>query len=103
MSNAQAYVYNGMWVADCPTGCRNTERLSSPGFTCTYCGYTCTDIIWPDDSGAIMRILALRPFPHNRNWYPAGHPVAAAAHIPAGQTIDDLITENAEHGIGCQD
>jgi hypothetical protein len=100
MSTVQAYVYNGMWVADCPAGCHNTERLFTPEFTCSYCGYTSTDTTWPDDSAAIMHVLELRPFPHNRNWYPANHPVAAAAHIPSGQTVDDLIAENTEHGIG---
>lgn len=112
-SQARAYVYAGDWVADCPRQCGGTEYLcdrqvprdtDSPrivrkgSFLCSYCKML-ADIDWPSDTEGIMRVLELRPVPHNRNWYPADHTVAVRAGIPHGQSVRDLEDENFEHGI----
>lgn len=106
---ARAYVYSGMWVADCPRPCGNVERLftGSPGrvqakkteFLCTYCNFVTVDIEWPKDAEEIESILSLRPIPYNRNWYPMNHSVAVKFRIPHGQTPEELRAENQEHGV----
>ncbi len=97
---ARAYVYAGQWVAECPRGCGNVEPLPpAGGFACSYCHLVTMDVEWPRDPAAIMEVLARRPIPHTRNWYPAGHDVAVRAGIPHGQTVADLRAENAEHEV----
>lgn len=107
---ARAYVYAGDWVADCPRGCGNTEHLferTSPNgprclrvgsYVCSYCKHL-APVEWPDSIEEIMSVLSLRPVPLNRNWYPSGHDVAIRFRIPHGQSVTDLVEENAEHGI----
>lgn len=113
---ARAYAYHGNWVADCPReGCGNVEHLfglmmprdpASPRtirhtvFHCTYCTME-AEIDWPSDEQMhqILSVLMLRPVPHNRNWYPKDHPVAVRFRIPHGQSVQDLIDENHEHGV----
>lgn len=110
---ARAYVYSGDWVADCPRGCGNTEHLfrrTNPSdsrsprlvqeaeFHCSYCGLT-AQVEWPGDMPGIMRVLMLRPVPHNRNWYPENHDVALRFKIPHGQSVRELREENAAHGV----
>jgi hypothetical protein len=112
-ARAQAYVYAGDWVADCPRGCGGVEHLydranprnpASPrvvqrtGFHCSYCQMT-ADIDWPTNLAEITTVLMLRPVPHTRNWYPADHDVAVRFRIPHGQTVDELRAENHEHGV----
>lgn len=112
---ARALVYGGDWIAECPRpGCSNAEHLFQPRFpggpreirqqffACSYCHFT-GPISWPDDQvmEGIAAVLATRPLPHTRNWYPTDHPTAVAAHIPHGQTVRQLLEENAEHGIPC--
>jgi hypothetical protein len=96
---ARAYVYTGLWVADCPRGCGNVEKLPSSGFACSYCHYETADVEWPSDPVMISAVLNLRPVPHTRNWYPAGHDVAVRSGIPHGQTPADLLAENYEYGV----
>lgn len=108
---AVAYVYNGEWVADCPAGCNNVEFLydqtmmNGPRdrrrsfFRCSYCAYATDRIIWPRQEHEIMQVLVKRPLPGTRNWYPKDHPVAARSNTPHGQSIGDLLDENAEHGV----
>jgi hypothetical protein len=110
-ATARAYVYNGMWVADCPQDCGGVEplfeakRRGGPRvirrtlFHCSYCKFATSRIDWPDSEQEITAILGLRPIPHNRNWYPAGHPTALRFGIPHGQSVRDLQDENAEHGV----
>jgi hypothetical protein len=114
-TNARAYVYGGCWVADCPTGCNNTEFVTElpihlrgvagnwgvrkTMFYCSYCRHIADVIEWPEDAEDITRVLDRRPIPHNRNWYPEGHPVAVKAGIPHGQTVGHLLDENREHGV----
>lgn len=112
-SKARAYVYSGMWVADCPRACGNVEPLfdrtnprdpNSPrtvrrtGFHCTYC-HQLADIEWSPNEAEIMEVLERRPVPHNRNWYPAEHETAIKFRIAHGQSVQDLRDENAEHGV----
>lgn len=108
---ARAYVYSGDWVADCPRpGCANVEHLYKPSrrggprdvalgfYSCSYCGMQ-ADITWPDNRHDILAVLARRPLPDTRNWYPTDHPVAVRFGLPHGQSIKDLRDENEEHGV----
>lgn len=114
-AKARAYVYSGDWVADCTRACGNVEYLfdlanrfdpssprtiRKPQFYCSYC-HMIAEIEWPPDTlmGEIMTVLALRPVPHNRNWYPADHTTAIKFRLPHGQTVQELRDENAEHGV----
>lgn len=114
---ARAYVYSGDWVADCPRGCGNVEHcyarlnprdanspraVQAPGFYCSYCKLGDAETVpieWPPEMADIMAVLALRPVPHTRNWYPKGHDTALKFNIPHGQSIAELRAENAEHGV----
>lgn len=110
---ARAYVYAGMWVAECPRVCGNVEALfdlANPAdprsartrrknlFLCSYCAML-AEIDWADGEEDIMAVLDRRPIPHNRNWYPVDHRIALEAGLPHGQTIADLEAENREHGV----
>jgi hypothetical protein len=58
-----------------------------PEMICWDCGRLTGPILgWPADPEAIMALLGLRPDVRNRNW----------VH---GETLDDLLAENAAHGI----
>jgi len=99
-NRARAWVYGGAWVADCPSGCGNVESLA-PEATACHCGYCrrLSDIEWPDARAEIMAVLARRPVPHTRNWFPAGHDLALRAGLPNGQTVAELLDESAAHGV----
>lgn len=96
-----AYVNHGRWVADCSREhCANAMELA-PGqlaFACSNCQWV-VDIVWPDDADEIWQVLQRRPVPQTRNWFPRDHPLALAARCPHGQSVRDLVDENAEHGI----
>lgn len=108
---ARAYVYNGMWVADCPNGCGGVEQLYEAKrkggprvvrrtlFHCSYCHHATSRIDWPADEAEIWAVLELRPIPHNRNWYPKDHPTAVRFGIEHGQSVRDLQDENETHGV----
>jgi hypothetical protein len=108
---ARAYVYNGMWVADCPQGCGGVEQLFDAKykggprvirrtlFHCSYCHFATSRIEWPPNEQEIVDVLELRPVPHNRNWYPAGHETAIRFGIPHGQSVGELQEENKVHGV----
>jgi hypothetical protein len=110
---AQAYIYSGEWVADCPRpGCANVEFLWSPLvpngprvqpkplFACSYCGQQAV-IEWPPQDFMVeaMAVLHQRPVPDNRNWYPKDHDVATRFRIAHGQTVAQLREENEAHGV----
>ena len=83
-----ARAYCGMWIVDCER-CRNAEQLNrfQPAVMCTYCGVH-IEIVWPPDDMvmSIERLLLMRPIPYTQNWMP-------------GETVADLMKENAEHGV----
>lgn len=84
---ARARVNWGRWIVDCTT-C--TSALALPPGTeamqCWDCGAIVPLIVWPPDVASIEAVLAYRPDPNTRNWEP-------------GETVTDLIAENAVHGI----
>lgn len=77
----------GRWVADCPT-CPSalTVPPGTTGARCHDCGEVIGPILWPADPDGIEVILAMRPDPNTRNWEP-------------GETLDDLLADNAIHGL----
>jgi hypothetical protein len=83
-----ARAYNSMWIVDCAY-CPNAEQVQrfQPGVMCGYCGSNMA-ILWPAEAmvHSIERLLLMRPLPLNRNWRP-------------GETLHDLMRENAEHGV----
>jgi hypothetical protein len=108
---ARAYVYHGEWVADCPRhGCNNVEHLFRPlrpkgprvqkvdFFACSYCGWQAF-IDWPARMLDISQVLAQRPVPDTRNWYPQDHPVAVQFGVEHGQTVRQLIEESEANGV----
>lgn len=98
---ALAYANHGRWVADCPRphcGAAMILHPWQPAVTCSspWCQLE-TQVRWPPDAETITHVLTARGAPQWMNWYPAGHPFAAAHGIPHGQTVDDLLAENAGH------
>jgi hypothetical protein len=107
----RAYIYHGQWVGDCTRpGCANAEFLldgdwtygtKRPMYVCSYCQQV--DLIdWPDPEfmREALAVLMHRPFPHNRNWYPADHPGAVRMGIKEhGQSLDELRQENRAHDV----
>lgn len=78
----------GRWIVDCwTTWCTNAwmPELGEAEWVCTICGVP-NVIEWPPDPIAIEAILLMRPDPNTRNWEP-------------GEGLNDLIMQNAEHGI----
>lgn len=98
---ARAYFNHGRWVAGCPRqDCNHAVDLApqQSGFECANCRAV-APVEWPSDADLITEVLNLRPVPQTRNWFPAGHELAIAFRVSDGQTVQDLIDENAEHGI----
>lgn len=115
---ARAYVYGGDWVADCPVpGCNNVEHLFGrerprdpacprtvrlPALACSAPGCHSVSLVeWPSDSfmEQVNAVLALRPDPATRNWYPKDHDVAVRFRVEHGQTVAQLREENEAHGV----
>ena len=96
---ARAYVNYGRWVADCEQPyCNGAERLEprQAQIHCTNCHWE-APVEWPADADAIWEVLAVRPVPGTRNWFPSGHELALRPGTPHGQTVADLIAENHEY------
>lgn len=80
----------GMWLADCPRPwCTNALAVErgQREFVCVG-PHSCAavgELTWPADPDAIEAILMLRPVPVTRNWLP-------------GETLEQLLAENAQHG-----
>lgn len=91
-----AYVNHGRWIADCPIDCGGAQELDNGQtmFACKEC-YQMSEVEWPKDPGGIWEALAKRVNPKNRNWYPKGQPVAVKANLPQGQSVKDLLDEQA--------
>lgn len=96
---ATVYMTYSLWVARCPQPwCvgidhygpgPNTGRIGGLGetqFCCPRCGTVAT-AAWPESLDDLLHVLMQRPMPETRNWEP-------------GETLQDLIAENAIHGIG---
>lgn len=101
-----AYVNHGRWIADCPREwCNNAERvdherLAAMGgqFRCTECLFE-APVAFPPHRDEIDAILALRPVPATRNWFPADHSLATRSGTPHGQSAVDLVEENNAYGV----
>jgi hypothetical protein len=81
----------GRWVARCVRPwCTNAIalELGQVEFLCIggpdACGYS-TVVVWPPDPQAIEAILGMRPVRRTQNW-------------SVGETLEDLLAENAAHG-----
>ena len=97
---ARAYVNWGRWVADCGRPYCNggrTPRTPAGPVHCANCHWE-APVQWPPDADAIWEVLAARPVPGTRNWFPSGHELALRSGCPHGQTVADLAAENAEYG-----
>lgn len=88
-----ARIYQGWWIVDCP--CRGADFvwLATPLVWCGSCGNAQLGGLWrrvvlPDETErrAIEAALLARPLHASRNWIP-------------GETVADLLAENAEHGL----
>lgn len=55
-------------------------------------------VIYPDDRVAIETALRARPSKYNMNWYHENHPALARIGKTI-ETLDDLLAENAFHGV----
>lgn len=98
---ARARVNHGRWIADCPRqGCANAEALEPKqmDYACSNCMLV-AKVEWPRNPDGISEALGRRPIPQNQNWYPKGHPEAVALGIAHGETVKQLLAENAEHGV----
>lgn len=99
---ALVFISWGKWVARCPAdGCPQSEfygvdpdtgcegRLTETMFFCGHCGLF-VRAEWPDPEIAAdaIRLLAMRPVPATRSWYPQ-----------IGETTDALLAENVEHHL----
>lgn len=87
-----AVLAQSRWVAQCPDcagaqlAARTDRRLLCSGCGNVIAGRRWRPVVWPDDTDAIEQVLAVRPLAHNRNWHP-------------GETVADLVAENAAHGL----
>lgn len=76
----------GRWIVDCQV-CPSGMAVSpgTPGTRCLDCGSLIGPIAWPADPDGVEAILSQRPDPNTRNWEP-------------GETLENLLAENAAHG-----
>lgn len=93
-----AYVNHGSWIADCPAPTCDSAEPLMPGQRDVQCrDEDCGQIapvVWPPNLMEIGEVLAERPIPADRNWFPKGHPWAARGGFPEGQTPAELREEN---------
>lgn len=83
-----ARLNHGRWLVDCRAcpGAGLLNRLEPDGrFRCPDCGAGPHAVVVPDDRDAIEDAVAPREI-SNRNWRP-------------GETVEDLIAANVEHGV----
>ncbi len=86
-----AFASWGRWVARCSYQDRCDAAIQvvrfAGGLLCPECGMA-TAVVWPsaDMVAGIERLLLMRPHWKNQNWLP-------------GETLHDLLEQNAEHGI----
>lgn len=95
-----AAINHGTWVARCACGAPGVPSpgcvvfLDAPLGWCVRCGNAAASGCWrpvllppADERAAIEAVLACRPDIATRNWAP-------------GETVADLVAENAAHGSG---
>lgn len=90
---ARARVDHNRWIADCPD-CGGAEFVWRDGpsvMICQNClnggiGHAWRAVEFPGDIAAIEAALLARPLPQNRHWSP-------------GESVADLLAENAENGV----
>jgi hypothetical protein len=89
---AYAEVICGQWAARCPRrDCANCMPLDAgqDTFVCDSlggCGFVAEAVVWPPDPDAIEALLMMRPVFTTRNYV-------------LGETLEDLLAENAEHAV----
>lgn len=87
-AEASVRAYCGMWIVDCGI-CKNAWQVDrfQPAWECGYCGCR-YEVRWPAERTTfeIERLLLMRPIAYTQNWNP-------------GETLQDLMRENAEHGV----
>ena len=95
----RAYVNHSRWVADCGQPYCNGAEMLEPRQAQIHCSNCHWEgmVQWPPDADAIWGVLSLRPVPQTRNWFPSGHELALRSGVVHGQTVADLIAENAEN------
>lgn len=99
--HARAYINHGRWIADCPRPyCANAEKLDTRQamFHCSNCQLQ-AEVEWPPNADELWSVLARRPVPQTRNWFPASHDLALRSGTPHGQTVIELVDENRQHGV----
>lgn len=92
LGSIEAEINHGRWLARCPA-CHGAEEADpgEPIFYCLSCGNAdnggqVMEAIFPDNMDLIEQALLIRPDMGSRNWSP-------------GEKFDDLLRENAEHGL----
>jgi len=92
VGTVDAQIIRSNWICKCPF-CNGAQvvNLTDP-FYCVDCVMQANEfkamaIVFPDEQRAIETILSKRPVPETRNW----------SNV---ETVDDLVRENSEHGIG---
>lgn len=105
-TRTKAFIYAGLWVADCPRpGCGNCVRVT-PGQTMFHCTdragtggcHLVVELAWDPNAQEIWDELQRRPIPGTRNWAPAGHRQAIQCGFPEGQTLAELREETDTEG-----
>lgn len=110
MRTSLAFLDHGAWKADCPepgcgdarlvyeinprtgvpTGRRLTEDVCAKGHRFAI------EMPPPEFEAQVVAAVADRALDADKSWFPKGHQRAALAGIPVGQSIDDLVRENAD-------
>ncbi len=90
VASTPALVNWSRWIARCPAPyCRGAADLDygQQRIVCVepWCGAESV-VVWPPNVVDIEYLLAMRPDPITRNWEP-------------GESVHDLLMENAAHGI----
>jgi hypothetical protein len=84
----------GRWVVRCPfcPGAQLADPERTTRFLCVDClneavGGQWVAVEWPPEPEDIEEVLEVRPDPDTQNWLP-------------GETVEDLLRENSERGVG---
>ena len=83
---AHACVNHGIWMVVCRCGSGAAASVLWGVACCFGCGSVYSDVVFPDDRPEIERVLLMRDKRKHQNW--------------TNETLDVLLSENVEHGIG---